>query len=46
MKYCCATWSYHANGRLGRGGRLVQVGVRASGHDREHWESTLGVRQF
>jgi agmatinase len=24
----------------------VQVGVRASGKDRAHWESTLGVRQF
>ena len=31
---------------LGRGGRLVQVGTRASGHDRAHWESTLGVRQL
>jgi len=24
----------------------VQVGVRASGRPREHWESTLGVKQF
>jgi hypothetical protein len=30
---------------LNRDGRLVQVGVRASGKDRAHWESTLGVRQ-
>ena len=45
VRYCFATWSYHANELLGRGGRLVQVGTRASGHDRAHWESTLGVRQ-
>lgn len=46
IKYCFATWSYHANDLLGRGGRLVQVGIRASGRDRAHWESTLGVKQF
>ncbi len=46
IKYCFATWSYHANDILGRGGRLVQVGTRASRKDRTHWESTLGVRQF
>jgi agmatinase len=46
IKYCFATWSYHANELLGRDGRLVQVGTRASGKDRTHWESTLGVRQF
>jgi agmatinase len=46
VKYCFATWAYHANERLGRGGRLVQVGIRASGRTREHWESTLGVRQI
>ena len=34
------------NELLGRGGRLVQVGTRASRFDRAHWESTLGVRQF
>jgi agmatinase len=46
VKYCFATWSYHANELLGRGGRLVQVGTRASRFGRAHWESTLGVRQF
>jgi agmatinase len=46
VKYCFATWSYHANELLGRDGRLVQVGVRASRHDRAHWETTTGVRQF
>ena len=46
VKYCFATWSYHANELLGRDGRLVQVGTRASGKDRAYWESTLGVRQL
>jgi arginase family enzyme len=46
IKYCFGTWSYHANDLLGRGGRLVQVGIRATRRDRAHWESTLGVRQF
>jgi agmatinase len=46
VKYCFATWSHHANELLGRSGRLVQLGVRASRFPREHWESTLGVRQF
>jgi agmatinase len=46
VRYCFATWSFHANDLLGRDGRLVQVGIRASRHDRAHWEGTLGVRQF
>jgi arginase family enzyme len=46
IKYCFATWSYHANELVGRNGRLVQVGTRASRRPKEHWESTLGVRQF
>ncbi len=46
VRYCFGTWSYHANDLLGRGGRLVQVGTRASGRDRAHWESALDVRQF
>ena len=46
IKYCFATWSYHANELMGRGGRMVQVGIRATRYDRGHWESTLGVRQF
>ena len=46
IKHCFATWSWHANELLGRQGRLTQVGIRASGRDRAHWESTTGVRQF
>lgn len=43
---CFATWAHQANEILGRGGRLVQVGIRASGRDKAHWEQTLGVRQW
>lgn len=46
VRHCFATWAYHANELLGRGGRLVQIGVRTSGRSKEHWESTLGVRQI
>lgn len=46
VTYCFGTWSYHANELLGRAGRLTQVGIRATRKSREHWESTLGVRQF
>ncbi len=46
VRYCFATWAYHANELLQRDGRLVQVGIRASGKTKEHWESTLGVRQY
>lgn len=46
VRYCFATWAFHANELLGRDGRLVQVGVRKSGKTREHWESTLNVRQY
>ncbi len=46
IRYCFGTWSFHANDLVGRRGRLVQVGTRASRRDRAHWESTLGVRQF
>ena len=46
VKYCFATWSFHANELIGRGGKLVQVGTRASGKTKAHWEGTLDVRQY
>jgi agmatinase len=44
VRYCFATWSFHAAQLLGPG-RLVQLGVRASRHERGHWESRYPVRQ-
>lgn len=46
VRYCFATWAWHANQLLGADGRLVQVGIRTSGRTRAHWESTLNVRQY
>lgn len=46
VRMCFATWTYHANELVGRNQRVIQVGIRASQRPREHWENTLGVRQF
>jgi agmatinase len=46
VRYCFATWAYHANDLLGRGGRLVQVGLRVSRRTRAEWERELDVRQY
>jgi len=46
VKYCFATWAWHANQLLGEDGRLAQVGIRVSGRTREHWEERCNVRQF
>jgi agmatinase len=46
VMFCFATWAYHANEKLGRGERLLQLGIRASGKKRDHWEGQLGVRQI
>jgi agmatinase len=46
IRLCFGTWSFHANELLGRGGRLVQVGIRASRRDQAHWEEALDVRQL
>jgi agmatinase len=45
IRYCFATWSFHASALLGGGGRMVQVGIRATRHPRAHWETTTGVVQ-
>jgi arginase family enzyme len=45
VRICFGTWSFHANELIGRGGRMVQLGIRQSGRDRAHWESTTEVRQ-
>ena len=46
VRYCFATWSFHANELIGRQGRMVQIGIRATQRDQAHWEETTGVRQF
>lgn len=53
VTYCFATWAYHVNAALQANAspdaaseRLIQLGIRASGKPRAHWEQTLGVRQI
>ena len=46
IRTCFATWTWRANELLGRGGQVLQVGIRATRHTKEHWEGTLGVRQW
>lgn len=46
IRTCFATWAWHANTRLGRGRRMIQLGIRASGRDKAHWESTEEVVQI
>ena len=46
VRFCFATWAWHANHLLGEDGRLVQVGIRSSAHPREYWENLCNVRQF
>ncbi|MCC7070082.1 MAG: arginase family protein [Deltaproteobacteria bacterium] len=46
IKTCFATWTWRANELLGRGGRVLQVGIRATRFPKQHWEETLGVRQW
>lgn len=46
VRFCFATWAYHANELIGRGRRLNQVGLRISRRTREEWERELDVRQY
>ena len=46
VDHCYGTWAYHANEKIGKKQRLVQVGIRASQKPKKHWESTLDVKQF
>jgi agmatinase len=46
VRYCFATWAWHANELVGRGRRLHQVGLRTSRRTRAEWERELDVRQY
>lgn len=46
IKTCFATWTWRANELLGRNGRVLQVGIRATRFPKRHWEESLGVRQW
>jgi agmatinase len=46
VRYCFATWAFHAAKLLGSASHMVQVGIRASGRDKTYWQRETGVRQF
>ena len=43
---CFGTWAYHILEHLTKPSDLIQFGIRSSQKEKEHWEKTLGVKQF
>ena len=43
---CFGSWTYHILPLLETPADVVQIGIRASGKERSHWEQQLGVRQY
>jgi agmatinase len=43
---CFGSWAYHILDLLPAQDHLIQLGIRASGKERTHWESNLGIQQF
>jgi agmatinase len=46
VEHCFATWSAHAARMLKNPEAFVQVGIRATRHDKDHWQKTFGIKQF
>jgi agmatinase len=46
VENCFATWTAHAIKHLPDPKRLVQLGIRASGFSKEHWEAEYGLQQY
>ncbi len=40
------SWAYHILPYLNSPDLLIQVGIRASGKPKEHWEQTYGIKQY
>ena len=45
VKNCFATWTANALKHMSDPQRFVQIGIRASGYSKEHWESKFGLQQ-
>jgi agmatinase len=43
---CFGSWTYHILELLASPSQVYQIGIRSSGYDRSHWESSMGVQQF
>lgn len=46
VDHCFGTWTAHAIKRLGNPSAWIQIGIRASGQDKHHWESRFGLKQY
>ncbi len=46
IRHCFATWAAHAIRRLPQPNAWVQVGIRVSGKDKNHWENKFGLKQL
>lgn len=43
---CFATWAKQIMPFMDKASDLIQLGIRSSGQDRSHWESSTGAQQF
>jgi agmatinase len=43
---CFASWAFKMLEHLESPSDMIQFGIRASGKPKEHWEKTLGVKQY
>lgn len=43
---CFGSWAYHMIELLDSPGDLIQLGIRSSGQKQNHWEDTLGIKQY
>lgn len=46
IDFCFGTWTYHVREFFPSPNQLIQVGIRATGKERGHWEKTLGLTQY
>ena len=46
VKYCFATWAYHIIKDLHSPSDLIQIGIRASAHNKEFWEQKYAIQQY
>jgi agmatinase len=43
---CFGSWAYHIIDELDSPEHLIQLGIRSSGKDRNHWENKFGIQQY
>ncbi len=43
---CFGTWTYQILDLLSTRDHIIQVGIRSSGKDKQHWEINVGVKQI